>query len=114
MHITKQITRANTKIHALRMLKKHKVPTQILQLYYTAHIEPLFTYACEVYIHSTTTKNKHDIEKIRKQCEKCISTPLPSLIDKLEAQLRGSDLFDNWEVKHIGLSEIIYLDQNGE
>ena len=83
LHINKQIKTANVKMHALRTLKQFHVPRYILKLFYTSHILSLFEYSCEVYIHSSTQKDRKNIERVRKQCERCNIGTLPPITDHL-------------------------------
>lgn len=65
--VQSMIKRANSKLHMLRLLKRHGLPQQDLMTIYTSSIRPITEYAAPVWNCAITNNEKCSIERIQKR-----------------------------------------------
>ncbi|XP_061888510.1 uncharacterized protein LOC133639301 isoform X2 [Entelurus aequoreus] len=89
--ISSLIKKAQQRMYFLRQLKKLKVPTEMLVLFYSAIIESILTSSITVWFPGATVRDKHRLQRIVRAAEKVIGCKLPSLQDLQDQEACGSD-----------------------
>ncbi len=74
------------RLHFLRLLKKARLPQQLLVNFYRSVIESVITYCIAVWYSGCTSENKKSLQRIIKTAEKITGSQLPGLEDIYRAR----------------------------
>jgi hypothetical protein len=72
-HVREVCAKANKRLHFLKLLKRSKMTTDGLLLYYKAIIRPVIEYACPVWQSSLTVNERRQLETVQKRAVFIIS-----------------------------------------
>ncbi len=73
------IKKAQQRPFFMRKLKKAKVPSQLLVIFYRSTIESILCHCIMVWYTSCTTQNRRDLARIVKTAQRIVVTKLPDL-----------------------------------
>ena len=110
-HVMDICKKVSSRLYFLRQLKRAKVPSKELVLFYTTCIRPVTEYACQVFHNSLPQYLSYEIEKLQKRAFRIIFPELhyQEVLDLLNIPT----LYDRRETLTVKLfSDIVINDQN--
>jgi hypothetical protein len=91
-HVQKQVAKANSRLHFLRVMAKLHVDTSIMSLFYQSSICPILLYSGSAFYHMLSNKGERDINKPRRKSSritKSSTTDLATLCkDRMQTVLQ--------------------------